>query len=146
MKLLKYAAIAGAGYWLFKTYGKAKNIYNNVTAKVINVEKIRPSIKEINFSMDILLANPTDEPLNINTYGAATLSEVIFYDPQGVFFGTARININSLSIPAQGSQIITDIPATMPTDKVLALLPNIQNLKNFTTKLKFTTAGQTLIV
>lgn len=63
----------------------------------------------IAFNLDIKLTNPTSEVFSAKIV-AVKLKRILFYDKKNVLLGTATVNTNAITIPANGSTTLYDIP------------------------------------
>jgi hypothetical protein len=66
----------------------------------------------VTFKLDLKVINPTPVNFNANIV-AVTLKRILFYDKKNVLFGTSELNINAISIPANSSITLKDIPIAL---------------------------------
>lgn len=71
----------------------------------------------ISFNLDIKLTNPTAEVFSAQIV-AVKLKRIIFYDKNNVQLGTATVNADALTIPANGSTTIYNIPIQLQLQTV----------------------------
>jgi hypothetical protein len=104
----------------FRTISKIKlnTSFENNIPKVI-----------VTANLSIFVDNPTDTPFDVNGFGMATLKEVAIKDGLGKTIAIAKVDIPQLSIPAQGTIQIDNIPIAADG---LNALQNIQNLSSLT--------------
>ncbi len=112
--VLGVGIVAVLGYFLLGD--KVKKIieqFQNV--KVVPVAfksldaKWNDGVPYVTFKLDLKMINPT--PLNFNaSVVAVRLKRILFYDKNNVLFGSSEMDINAISIPANSSITIKDIP------------------------------------
>lgn len=71
----------------------------------------------ISFNLDIKFTNPTTEVFSAKII-AVKLKRIIFYDKSNVQLGTATVNADALTIPANGSTTIYNIPIQLQLQTV----------------------------
>lgn len=81
----------------------------------------------ISFNLDIRLSNPTAEVFSAKIL-SVKLKRIIFYDKNDILLGTAVVNTDAITIPAQGSTTIYNIPIQLQLKTVMSNLASaIQN-------------------
>lgn len=63
----------------------------------------------VSFNLDVKLLNPTSEIFSAKI-SAVKLKRIIFYDKNNILLGTAIVDTESITIPANGSTTIYNIP------------------------------------
>ncbi|WP_268847887.1 hypothetical protein [Flavobacterium aestivum] len=66
----------------------------------------------VTFKLDLKVINPTPVNFNANIV-AVTLKRILFYDKKNVLFGSSELNINAITIPANSSITLKDIPIAL---------------------------------
>lgn len=147
---MKKIALYGAiGYGLWYITRKSKDIfnaYNALTTQVVNVRNVKPGLSEFTLDVDVLISNPTQTAISVNTGGLAKLKRVNFYSVKGTLIGHSSPGTTSLNIPAGGKQLIKNVPTSINTGYVLEALGNIKNIGDVNTTIEIEVAGQTIIV
>lgn len=134
-KIVIVGGIIGVGYYLFKE--KAKKL----TAQFGLVKILPVGFKNLNgkwnsgkptvsFNLDLNFINPTAQ--NFKADGVViVLKKLNFYDKNNVFLGQSDINMSSLSIPANSSTIIRNVPVSLDLQTTLVNAITIINKGNF---------------
>ena len=134
-KILLTGGILTLGYFLFKEkakkltaqFGLVKIIpvgFKNITGKW---NSGKPAIS---FNIDLNFINPT--PQNFKADGVViVLKRLVFYDKNNVFLGQSDINMSSLSIPANSSTVIRNVPVSLDLQTTLVNAITIINNGNF---------------
>ena len=109
--LLVSAAAIGSGI----VFGKNKvNRYKEVLEKMeVNPKGVRNfklQGSSLAFDIDVELVNPTGIPVDIPG-NLITVKNLHFFTATGKKLGTATPNVAQISLPANGSRLITNIPA-----------------------------------
>ncbi len=150
-KLLGLAAILGAVYYFGKNKAKDfKVFYKNLKISLLGLSNIGWKNGKITLDVSLKFANNSDVDFSLSTGGALTLNRIFFYSKAGEKLGVANLNMSHIEIPANGSLILKNIPATVPITEIedffgtaLSIFSNIDNLK---IKLEITALGKTSIV
>ncbi|MBA0884916.1 hypothetical protein [Flavobacterium undicola] len=136
---LKKIVVAGGifmlGYFLLKD--KAKKL----TAQFGLVKILPVGFKNLNgkwnngkpsvsFNLDLNFINPT--PQNFKADGVViVLKKILFYDKNNVFLGQSDINMSSLSIPANSSTVVRNVPVLLDLQTTLINAITIINNGSF---------------
>lgn len=81
----------------------------------------------ITFKLDLKVINPTPVNFNANVV-VITLKRILFYDKKNVLFGTSELNIDAISIPANSSITLKDVPIALDLKTAISTaLTIIQN-------------------
>lgn len=135
-------------------YQKTKSlvaIFEKMGIKPGGVSKIDVSLERVNFNLDIVLSNQSNEDFDVYGYGLVKLSEVkVYYDD--VYLATSILNLTGITIPAKMNTIIEDVPVRVPKPLTFITnnLPLVYNMiSNFdqnkiTCKAIVDVAGQTI--
>ena len=97
-------------------YNKAQKliaIFSNMTMEPKSVGNFKASTTSIDFTLDVLLKNPTVDSFDINSFGIASVRSIDIYY-KNVYLATSIVNITSISVPAKDQLIIYDIPVSVP--------------------------------
>jgi hypothetical protein len=66
----------------------------------------------ITFLLDLKLTNPTSENFSAKI-SAVRLKRILFYDKKNMLLGSANVNVDSITIAANSSIVIPNIPVQM---------------------------------
>lgn len=122
-KIAVIGTVAAVVYFLLKD--KAKKL----TAQFGLVKIIPVGFKNLNgkwnngkpnvsFNLDLNFINPT--PQHFKADGLIiVLKRLLFYDKNNIFLGQSDINMSSLSIPANSSTIIRNVPVSLDLQTTL---------------------------
>jgi hypothetical protein len=81
----------------------------------------------VTFKLDLKVINPTPVNFNANVV-VITLKRILFYDKKNVLFGTSELNIDAISIPANSSITLKDVPIALDLKTAISTaLTIIQN-------------------
>lgn len=87
----------------------------------------------VTFNLDIKLVNPTPEVFSAKIV-AVKLKRIIFYDKNNILLGTATVNTEAITIPANGSTTLFDIPIQLElktiASTIISVIQNSFNLKD----------------
>ncbi|RKR11124.1 hypothetical protein C8C83_2822 [Flavobacterium sp. 90] len=87
----------------------------------------------VSFNLDIKLVNPTPEVFSAKIV-AVKLKRIIFYDKNNILLGTATVNTDAITIPANGSTTLFDIPIQLElktiASTIISAIQNSFNLKD----------------
>jgi hypothetical protein len=87
----------------------------------------------VSFNLDIKLVNPTSEVFSAKIV-AVKLKRIIFYDKNNILLGTATVNTDAITIPANGSTTLFDIPIQLElktiASTIISAIQNSFNLKD----------------
>lgn len=145
-KIFVYSAV---GYSLYHLLSKGKQVvqaYNNIETKVVGVRNVKAGISAFTMDIDVLVSNTGDVPIDVNTGGLVTLTKVNLFSAKGTLIGTSTPGATNLNIPANGSQLIKNIPTSINSAYVLEALTDINNVKNVTTTIEIQVAGKTITI
>ncbi|OAB79755.1 hypothetical protein [Cochleicola gelatinilyticus] len=146
MKLLKYAAIAYATYYVFGKASNAYSVYKNIKTRIIGVKNVAITGRVITLNVDVAVSNPTPNPFSLNAGGLVTISKVNIYSKNKIYIGSARPNVSSLEIPAYGTTILEAVPATIETTNMVQIITQLDQLSELITTVEIQAAGQTIVV
>lgn len=145
-KLLIFAAL---GFGAYTLYGKGKtalNAYMNLKTKVVSVRNIKPGLTEFKMNVDVLVTNPSDTAIDLNTVGLVTLKRINLYSLKGSLIGFSTPGQIILSIPARGQQLLKNVPVTLNTVYALEAISDLDNAANVTTKLEIEVGGKIVTI
>jgi hypothetical protein len=102
-----------------------------VAFKSLNA-KWNDGVPYVTFKLDLKMVNPT--PLNFNaSIVAVKLKRILFYDKNNILFGSSEMDINAISIPANSSITIKDIPVAFDLKTALTTAMEMILGKGFNT-------------
>ena len=112
--ILGVAAVAAGASVLFgkKTYDKYKDVMDKMQFNIKRITGVDLKSNRLVFDVDVELVNPTNVAIDVpgNKVVVKTLQ---FYSPSGTKLGIAQPNISDISMPANGSRTITNIPVNI---------------------------------
>lgn len=151
-KKIMFSLAALVALVLYFGYQKSKKliaVFEKMEISPNKISGLKINLNDLNFNLDLLFRNPTIDDFSVTGFGVAKLKEVdVYYD--GVYLATSPINLTSISIPAQGSLIVHNVPVVVKNYlKIIAtnpaLLTNIAtnfNVGKVTTTARIEVAGQ----
>lgn len=145
-KIFVYSAV---GYSLYHLLSKGKQVvqaYKNIETKVVGVRNVKAGISTFTMDIDVLVSNTGGVSIDVNTGGLVTLTKVNLFSAKGTLIGTSTPGATNLNIPANGSQLIKNIPTSINSAYVLEALTDINNVKNVTTTIEIQVAGKTITI
>jgi hypothetical protein len=102
-----------------------------VAFKSLNT-KWNDGVPYVTFKLDLKMVNPT--PLNFNaSIVAVKLKRILFYNKNNILFGSSEMDINAISIPANSSITIKDIPVAFDLKTALTTAMEMILGKEFNT-------------
>jgi hypothetical protein len=132
--------LAIAGYFLIEY--KVQKIIDRIqymkiyptAIKKFNVKWRDDGTPFVSFNLDLKLLNPTSEVFSAKILGLK-LKRIMFYDKNNILLGTATVDTDSITIPANGSTTIFDIPIQFEVktlaNTIASVFLNSFNLKDF---------------
>lgn len=119
--------IALFGYkWFTRKTEAATIIFKNLSIKPVGIRNLSLQNTFLKFNLDIELFNSTNESLEIDTLGLATISRLTFYYKNN-YVGQSVGNIEQFVINENSSTIIRNIPVEINLINALDLLPEFIN-------------------
>jgi hypothetical protein len=147
MKKLLTVAIVGYAAYYFISKGKgAYSVYHNLSAKIISVGVPTFSKNEINLPISVLISNPTDLTMNVDTTGPISLRAINIYTTSGKYIGRATPAETNIVLPPHGSQIFKNIPTTINASSILNGLPILDDISQLKTTLEIEVLGQHFLI
>ena len=141
--LLSAAAIGGSLFFLKSKLDQYLQVVKNLQFKIkdVQVNIVDVQGEQIIFTADVELFNPTN--ISIEVPGEKIiLRKMHFKSSSGKYLGTAVPNLSNLDMPANGTRLITNIPASAPfsaigvsISELAGLAANPENL-NITTEVE----------
>lgn len=105
-------AVGGSIYLGKNKYDSYRSVLENMEINLKKVTGLKISGDNVFFNVDIELVNPTD--ISVNVPGnKLVVKNLHFFSPKGVKLGIASPNISNISLPANGSRMITNIPVAL---------------------------------
>ncbi len=137
--LLAVAGVAvGGGLLLGKNkFDEYRNVLNQMKFKIKSVKGIKLISGNVVFDVDMELTNPTDVAITVPGK-KLVVKNLHFFTPSGKKLGVASPNISDIDMPANGSRIITNVPATISLDAVGSSFSEVLSVVLDPTKLKVT--------
>lgn len=83
-------------------------------------------LKELRFTTDIILTNPTVEDFSVSGYVAVLDKVIVEY--RGEFLGSAKVEIEEISVPAKDTLILHDIRIVIATGVLLDNLVDLYDM------------------
>ena len=111
--LLVGAVAAGASLLFGKTtFDKYRGVMDKMQFRIKGIKGVDLKSDGLYFNLDMELINPTNVAIDIP--GEQVVVKTLhFYSPSGVKLGIAQPNISDISMPANGSRLITNIPVNI---------------------------------
>lgn len=128
MKIKKILLIGGAGLAALSVFGakKALDVKGVVEQLEISLARISswPEIyfPNVRLSIDVLITNPTQVPLDISTGGLIKITKISVYNRAGKLVGEAQLGLDSISVPPMGSTALKDVKIQGPINSVLGAI------------------------
>lgn len=122
--------IAIAGYFFIEN--KLQNIIDKLqylkiyptAIKKFNLKWRQDGVPYVSFNLDIKLLNPTSEVFSAKIL-AVKLKRIIFYDKNNVLLGTAIVDTESITIPANGSITIFNVPIQLEIKSLASSIASV---------------------
>lgn len=130
MKIILGAAALAFGssvYFGKEKFNQYKGVLDNLQFNLKSIKGMKLSGGKIIFNCDVELINPTNVAVNIPGENIV-VKNLHFYTPSGVYLGVASPNIAEISMPANGSRIITNIPVFLSVDPIGSAFYEILNI------------------
>ncbi len=137
--ILSVAAVAAGGSLIFggKKFGGYKNVIDNLQFNIKNIKGVKLQGSEVVFDTDVEIVNPTATAINVP--GELIVVRTLhFFTPSGTKIGVATPNVSNIAMPANGSRIITNIPARVSLTSVGKSFSEVLNVVLDPDKLKVT--------
>ena len=84
----------------------------------------------VTFNLDFKLVNPTSENFSAQVM-AVTLKRILFYDKKNVLLGSADVNLNAITIKANSSIIIPNVPIKLDLQSTILNILSVINTTTF---------------
>ena len=118
--------VAVSSFYAYNKFLKLQAIFEKIDIKISSIRNIKLSLKEIRFTTDIKMINPTQEDFNINGYVATLKRFNVFYLSK--YVATTKLSLTALEIPRQNELVIKNIEVIVPTSSIFK---NIQDFLSF---------------
>lgn len=112
--ILLASAVAFGGSLFFgtKKYRNYSEVLEKMEFNLKGVKGLKLQGSSISFNVDVEIANPTN--ISVDVPGnRLTVKTLHFFTPSGKKIGVSHPNISEISLPANGSRIITNIPTVV---------------------------------
>jgi len=135
--LLSLGALAATGaiYFGKDKYDEYSGVIENLKFNLKNVHNLGFSGGNVTLKADVELINPTATAVTIPGK-RITVKNLHFYSLSGKKLGVASPNISDISLPANGSREITNVPVVLDLSsitgnfgEVMEIVSNTNNLK-----------------
>lgn len=136
-KILLIGALLGGAGLIYSGRNKAgelNSLKNNLQVDLKKTKLKSFSGGNIDLSVDVEITNPTAAGFDIPS-NLVTIKALKFYTKTKKYLGVADTNITNLSIPANSTRVVTDIPVTIPImslanslSEVLDIISDSKNL------------------
>ncbi|MGB7841142.1 MAG: hypothetical protein WBL21_00015 [Salinimicrobium sp.] len=137
--ILSLGALAATGVAYFGNgkFSKYQQVIKQLTFKLKNARNISFSGGNVQLKVDVEMINPT--PTAIDVPGKLiTIQNIHFFSLQGNNLGTATPNLSEISLPANGTRLVTNIPVTIPLSAIGNNITEIISILSDTSRLKIT--------
>ncbi|WP_374173887.1 hypothetical protein [Flavobacterium tructae] len=84
----------------------------------------------VTFNLDFKLVNPTSENFSAQIL-AVTLKRILLYDKKNMLLGSANINVSAVTIKANSSTIIANVPIQLDLQTTITNILSFVNTSNF---------------
>lgn len=84
----------------------------------------------VTFNLDFKLVNPTSENFSAQVM-AVTLKRILFYDKKNVLLGSADVNLNAITIKANSSIVIPNVPIKLDLQSTILNILSVINTTTF---------------
>lgn len=108
--LVSAAAVGSSIYFGNKKAGRYMAVLERMEVNPKGVKNFKLQGSALMFDIDVELVNPTNIAVNIPG-NLITVKNLHFFTASGRKLGTASPNVSKISLPANGSRLITNIPA-----------------------------------
>lgn len=121
---LSALAVGGSIYLGRNKYNDYMTVLENLEFNMKSVRGVKLSGTNIVFIVDMELVNPT--PIAVNIPGKSILVKTIhFYTPNNVYLGVSHPNVSEITMPANGTRLITGIPVTLSLTSIASSVSEI---------------------
>ena len=112
--ILLASAVAVGSTFIFgnRKYRNFSEVLEKIEYKIKGVKNLKIIGSTIGFDVDIELVNPTNISVDIPG-NRLTVKTLHFFTPSGKKIGEAHPNVTEISLPANGTRIITNIPTVI---------------------------------
>ncbi len=134
--ILGVGALAATGMAFFgkNQLSGYKNVIKNLGIRINKVKEVTFD-QNVNFKVDIMVANPT--PTAVNVPGnLINIKKLHFYTLKGEKLAEAVTNISDIVLPANGTREITNIPVTSSLEQLGNNIGDILNIALDSNQLK----------
>ncbi len=108
--LVSAAAIGGSMYLGNKKISGYKAVLDKMEVNPKGVRNFKLQGSKLAFNIDVELVNPTNIAVNVPG-NLVTVKNLHFFTASGKRLGMATPNVSQIAIPANGSRLLTNIPA-----------------------------------
>lgn len=105
-------AIGGFAYFGKGKYDNYKNVLGSLQFNLKSVKNVNLSGGNVLFNVDMELVNPTSTAIDVPGQ-QIVVKKLHFYSANGNYLGVATPNISNISMPANGTRLITNIPVKL---------------------------------
>ncbi len=112
--ILLASAVAVGSTYIFgnRKYRNYSEVLEKIEYNMKGVKNIKIIGSTIGFDVDIELVNPTNIAIDVPG-NRLTVKTLYFFTPSGKKIAEAHPNVSEISMPANGSRIITNIPTVV---------------------------------
>lgn len=151
-KVLGMTAIAAGVFWYF---GKNKadeymEAFKNVEVKPLGIKNIKLNGSSLTFKTNLKVINNSFTHIDLDSAKKVVLERIKFYTANGKYIGEAKPNLAAISIPAQSSTNINNIPTVLPINDIGGLISNglglLSNPDSLKMELEFIAFGKSFMV
>lgn len=127
--ILTVSAVAMGSTLLFggKKATNYMKVADNLQFGLKSVNGIDLKDRNIVFKADVELINPTEISIDIPGNNLV-VKNIHFFTQSGVKLGTANVNVSEITLPANGSRVITNIPVVLSMDAIGASFSEILSI------------------
>lgn len=145
MRNIFLIGVAGISYLAYKTYTKAKAIYD-LDISLHGLKNIRFGLVTSKVDIDIKLINKSKTDINISSGSLALIKRITLYSAKGTLIGHSDPGDVSFNIPAGGTQIIRNIPVTINSAYVIEALGNLPAVGDISITVDVQIGGKTITI
>ncbi len=122
--LLGGVALVAVSYYGKRKVTEIRNVIDSLILGVSGIHNFNFAAGNLTFDIDLKIANPTNQALNVQTGNLITVKRLLFYSQKGDFIGESFPNLSSIEIPAHGSISIKNLATQINTSNLGNLINN----------------------
>ncbi|WP_121667286.1 hypothetical protein [Mesonia aquimarina] len=129
-KLLSIGLIVGGlAYYVGRTkFDEYSQTFDKMSVEFLGLQNVKIKNGGLEFETDLKLKNASQKPLDFDSNKNIVLKKIRFFSLDNQYIGEATPNISAISVPANGSAKLENIPTYLPLSDFGGIITNALNI------------------